>query len=284
MNRPLTAAVAMAALMGVGAPQAHAAYICRNPTVTLGNRTNPVVSTTVNRDGTWSVIHTLADGRTIDRSIQYNMVDTSGPSFSWSGWSVRNHDQWMNGELVLQAGGQGVYSETLHNAQQGAILMHSEATCARYDTSAPVVASTPAPAPAVTTILPAPTSSAIDKVPITFSKGGAYVAVSIGTMPATMLVDTGATGMTVSETIANWLVANGQATNGSTDHTTLAGGVQKDIRGIDIGSVSVGGHVVRNVHAGVVPDGADMLLGLRVLAEVSPKFTINVATSTLDFQ
>ena len=121
-------------------------------------------------------------------------------------------------------------------------------------------------------------------MPITFSKGGAYVAVSIGTMPATMLVDTGATGMTVSETIANWLVANGQATNGSTDHATLAGGVQKDFRGIDIGSVSVGGHVVRNVHAGVVPDGADMLLGLGVLAEVSPKFAINVATSTLDFQ
>ena len=42
--------------------------------------------------------------------------------------------------------------------------------------------------------------------------------------------------------------------------------------------------MVRNVHAGVVPDGADMLLGLRVLAEVSPKFAINVATSTLDFQ
>jgi predicted aspartyl protease len=280
MNRALTAAIAMAALMGVGAPQAHATYICRNPTVTLGNRTNPVVSTTVNRDGTWSVIHTLADGRTIDRSMQYNKVDTSGPSFSWSGWSVKNRDQWMNGELVLQAGGQGVYSETLHNAKQGAILMHSEATCARYDTSAPVVASTPAPA--VAPIVPAPTSSAIDKVPITFSKGGAYVAVSIGTMPATMLVDTGATGMTVSETIADWLVANGQATNGSIDHVTLAGGVQKDFRGIDIGSVTVGDHVVRNVHAGVVPDGADMLLGLGVLAQVSPKFTINVATSTLD--
>jgi hypothetical protein len=29
--------------------------------------------------------------------------------------------------------------------------------------------------------------------------------------------------------------------------------------------------------------GADMLLGLGVLAQVSPKFAINVATSTLDF-
>lgn len=133
-----------------------------------------------------------------------------------------------------------------------------------YDPSQPVVASAPAPsvslptyctevngvaqcdyvsgnAPAVTTIVPAPTSWTIDKVPITFGKGGAYVAVSIGTMPATMLVDTGATGMTVSETIADWLVANGQATNGSIDHATLAGGVQKDFRGIDIDSVSIAG-------------------------------------------
>jgi predicted aspartyl protease len=226
----------------------------------------------------------LADGRTIDRSIQYNMVDTSGPSLSWSGWSLQNRDLWMNGELVLQAGGRGVYSETLHDAKRGAIVMHAQATCARYDTPAPVVASTPEPLPAFTPIVRAPTSSTIDEVPITFGKGGAYVAVSIGNMPATMLVDTGATGMTVSETIANWLVANGQATNGKTDHATLAGGVQKDFRGIDIGSVSFGGHVVRNVHASVVPDGADMLLGLGVLAEVSPRFSINVATSTLDFR
>ena len=145
-------------------------------------------------------------------------------------------------------------------------------------------------APSETITAPAPKPSyaaapaAMDRVPITFGKGGAYVAVSIGTMAVTMLVDTGATGMTVSEAVAAWLVANGQATNRSTDHATLAGGVQKDFKGIDIGSVSVGGHVVRHVHAGVVPDGADMLLGLGLLAQVSPKFAINVATSTLDFE
>ena len=50
-----------------------------------------------------------------------------------------------------------------------------------------------------------------------------------------------------------------------------------------ISSVTIGGHVVRNVRAGVVRDGADMLLGLGVLVQVSPKFAINVATSTLDF-
>ena len=41
--------------------------------------------------------------------------------------------------------------------------------------------------------------------------------------------------------------------------------------------------MVPNVHAGVVPDGSDMLLGLGVLAKVSGKFAINVANATLDF-
>jgi predicted aspartyl protease len=53
---------------------------------------------------------------------------------------------------------------------------------------------------------------------------------SVGTMPITALIDTGATGMTVSETIANWLVANGQATNGSTDHATPLAASKKTSR------------------------------------------------------
>jgi predicted aspartyl protease len=283
VNRPLTAAVAAALLCGVSAP-AHATLICGAPHQIIGKAgANPVVSTTVYRDGVnWSVVHTLANGRTIDRSTQYNMTDASDQYSAWSGYSLKNHDLRMHAELVPQADGRTVYyNETLHDEKRDEVVMYSETACTRYETptySPPVVASTPAPAP---TYAPAPAT--MDRVPITFGKGGAYVAVSIGTMAANMLVDTGATGMTVSETIANWLVANGQATIGSTDHATLAGGVQKDFRGIDIGSVTVGGHVVRNVHAGVVPDGADMLLGLGVLAQVSPKFTVNVPTSTLDF-
>jgi hypothetical protein len=39
---------------------------------------------------------------------------------------------------------------------------------------------------------------------------------------------------------------------------------------VTISSVTIGGHVVRNVRAGVVRDGADMLLGLGVLVQVSP--------------
>jgi hypothetical protein len=224
MKRLLATVAAVALLCGVSAP-AHAMLTCGAPHQILGKTgTNPVIATTIARDGSiWSVVHTLRDGRNIDRSKQYAMVDDSGQYTSWSGWSVKNHDLWMHGELVPQADGRTIYyNETLHDDKRGEVVMASETACLRYDeTPAPVVASTPAPAPAVTTIVPAPTSSTIDKVPITFGKGGAYVAVSIGTMPATMLVDTGATGMTVSETVANWLIANGQATEAGPNRLPL---------------------------------------------------------------
>ena len=276
----ITTVAATALLSGVNLP-AHALQCSNFVQVSGYAGTNPPVSATVSADGgMWSVFYTLKSGMTVDRSTQFAMVKGSNSTRTeWSGRFFKNPDKWMHGEVQQRsADNHLIYIEDLYDRSNNH-LAKSEIDCG--------FAPSPAPAynpPPVVASTPTPTSSTIDKVPITFSKGGAYVAVSIGTMPATMLVDTGATGMTVSETIANWLVANGQATNGSTDHATLAGGVQKDFRGIDIGSVSVGGHVVRNVHAGVVPDGADMLLGLGVLAGVSPQFAINVATSTLDFQ
>lgn len=147
---------------------------------------------------------------------------------------------------------------------------------ADYTVDTPVVASAPVYSP------PTYTTPATNRMPITFAHAGAYVAVSIGTMPETMLVDTGATGMTVTESVANQLIASGQATEQQAETATLAGGVKHEFRQVDINSVTVAGHVVNNVHAGVVPDGSDMLLGLGVLAKVSNKFAINVANSTLD--
>jgi hypothetical protein len=60
--------------------------------------------------------------------------------------------------------------------------------------------------------------------------------------------------------------------------------IKQAFRQVNISSVTVGGHVVNNVHAGVTPDGSDMLLGLSVLAQVAPKFAINIAANTLDFE
>ena len=139
----------------------------------------------------------------------------------------------------------------------------------------------PAPAAKDPQVKPAQAAS---RLPLLFANNGAYVAVSIGSTAANMLVDTGATGMTVSESVANALIANGQATSAPSETMVLAGGGKQEFRTLTISAVTVGGHVVRNVHAGVTPDGADMLLGLGVLAQLTPKFAINVANSTLDFE
>jgi hypothetical protein len=264
----------------VAGSAAHASLICDAPVQLTGKvGTNPVISSVVWHDGpTWHVIHTLRDGRLIDRSTQYGMSDDSVPQshYGWRGWSTKNPHLWMTGAVFVSSGA-ATYEETLHDNRSGdVVVMRSDTPCHQSAAGAPppVIASAPTPAYA-----PSPAGM---HLPLTFARSGAYVAVSIGTTAAIMLVDTGATGMTVSESIANQLLASGQATSAPSETVTLAGGVKQEFRQVDINSVTVAGHVVNNVHAGVVPDGSDMLLGLGVLAKVSNKFAINVANSTLD--
>jgi clan AA aspartic protease (TIGR02281 family) len=273
--------LAAALLCGVALP-AHASLICDAPVQLSGKTgTNPVISSVVWHDGpTWHVIHTLRDGQLIDRSTQYLMADEPNPAghHGWHGWSNKAASSlWMTGEVFVN-GAVVTYEETLHDDHRGdAVVMRSDTTCHQSDAVAPTtVASTPAP-----TYAPAPAGM---RLPIMFGNSGAYVAVSIGTIAANMLVDTGATGMTVSASIADQLIASGQATERPSETVTLAGGIKQAFRQVNISSVTVGGHVVNNVHAGVTPDGSDMLLGLSVLAQVAPKFAINIAANTLDFE
>jgi clan AA aspartic protease (TIGR02281 family) len=233
--------------------------------------------------GYWRVQHTLSNGHVYDRGVQYAINDTTtlgadGIYTSWTGQLNRNPAISMTGHLYMN-GAEPHYREVM--TKNGQTIMVSDAACT-FDSPPtggarpPVVATNAAPAPTYT-------SPASMRLPITFGHSGAYVAVSIGTTAATMLVDTGATGMTISESIADQLIASGQATSAPSETVTLAGGVKQEFRQVNISSVTVGGHVVNNVHAGVTPDGSDMLLGLSVLAQVAPKFAINVANSTLDF-
>jgi hypothetical protein len=89
--------------------------------------------------------------------------------------------------------------------------------------------------------------------------------------------------MTVTESIADKLLATGQATRIGDSDTTLADGTHRKVRTISINTVTIGGHGISNVPAMVNPDGAIMLLGFAVLNKVSDRFAINTAKSTLDF-
>ena len=208
----------------------------------------------------------------INRSAQYSMSNVTGNGhFWWSGRLNKNPDLWMVGEVLPRAGaGDVFYTETLYDHRKGdAIIMHSEAVCT-HETPAPVVASSPAPAPAVTAIVPAP-SPAASSMPVMFKGSAAYASISLGTMPVIAPIDTGATGMAVTQKVADWLVSNGQATTTTSQRVGYADGSLHDLNHIVINSVTIAGHELRNIEAGVMPDGADILLGLGVLNQVSTK-------------
>jgi gag-polyprotein putative aspartyl protease len=151
---------------------------------------------------------------------------------------------------------------------------------------APQAAPTPAPTYVATNAdAPAPTyAPALDRLPVMINHNQAHAAVSLGTLPVIMLVDTGCTNMTVSQGIADRLLASGQATRGENVESTIADGSTHTEASIVINSMTVGGHVLSSVPAAVSPNGAEMLLGFNVLNRVSGKFAINVANSTLDFE
>jgi hypothetical protein len=145
-----------------------------------------------------------------------------------------------------------------------------EITC--IDKTAPAVA--PA-APAVT--------AALSSAPLTFDNGGAKVAVSLGTMPVTVIIDTGSQTLTVTETVANWLIGNGQATNAPNEKYTLANGEMKEFKSVEINTLNLAGHELHKVHANIVPDGTNMLLGLPILAGLSPKVSFDFPNAKLMF-
>ena len=138
----------------------------------------------------------------------------------------------------------------------------------------------PAPAPAQPAAA-APTAAPLASPALTFDNQGANVAVSLGTMPVTMVVDTGAYGMTVTETVAAWLLSNGHATSAPAEKKVLANGETKEFKSVDIDTLNVAGREIHKVRAGVVPDGAGMLLGLPILAQLSSKVSFDFTNAKL---
>jgi hypothetical protein len=103
-----------------------------------------------------------------------------------------------------------------------------------------------------------------------------------GPWPQRVLIDTSTTNLTVTEPLAERLLAQGFAREGPGVTVTLADGSERDRRTIIIDTVTIGSHVLRDVHAGVSPDGADMVLGLPVLNQIG-HVTIDIANHKLIF-
>lgn len=121
-------------------------------------------------------------------------------------------------------------------------------------------------------------------VPIVIEGGRAHVGVTFGDDPACwmMVIDTGASIMGVSKSLAATLVGRGLASAQGTMTIALADGTPIVREGILIHRLNIGNRVLRGVEAIVNPNGVEMLLPFGVLSSAG-RFTIDVRAHLLIF-
>ena len=277
--------------MALAAKPASAGLNCGMANIDAGDSRGGVTSTYVahNPDRTWVIKHTLADGTVIDRSLQYAITDSTDASKTqWHGLLARNPNLLMVGEVMrLRSNGQPTYNEWLYdNARGGRLVMHSVSLCAFDGASEPVSATLPPMAQPGANAAPATVASRAseDSVGIVSNGRAAVVEVALGGLASDvpMLIDTGATEMSVTNTLADELIIKGDAEATSDGTFILANGQTDQGRRIVIHTMRVGPHVLNDIVAVVVPDSAEMLLPFPVLNLIG-RFTIDTANNKLIF-
>jgi clan AA aspartic protease (TIGR02281 family) len=166
----------------------------------------------------------------------------------------------------------GIYRTTVTLMHETNVLGTGQ--CARRAVVAPT---TPAPTQQ------APRSSG-DSIALQTQDGRAfYLNVFVGGAGnQRFLLDTGATNMSINESLADNLVQSGYARDSGSTNIMLADGSTRPIRVIVIKTLVIGNHTLHNIAAGTAPDGADMLLGMAVLNQIGP-FRLDAANLTLTF-
>lgn len=278
--------VGFAAALAIGGV-ANAAAICGPARVDVGDPgRNGVVSTYVahDRDGTWTIRHTLANGMVIDRSLQYVITDISSQNAPrWRGVLMRSPSLVMvGGPMTLAATGQPIYDEWLY--KNGELIMHSVALC-RFDPPPAPQVSPPIAGPIPSPAAPSPVASARsgeDSVGIVNLGKAVFAEVTLGDQPVMMEIDTGATDMEITESVAGTLLSRGEADAAPEATYTMADGHTTIARRVVIHEVRIGWHVLHNVVAGVGPDNASTLLPFSVLDQVG-RFTIDTTNNKLIF-
>jgi hypothetical protein len=122
----------------------------------------------------------------------------------------------------------------------------------------------------------------LDTVPLKPYRNGKAVRVEVlvGGEPLTMLLDTGATISQIPQALADRLVATGRARITGTARVLLASGMIHTTPVVEIDSLILGQHAVRQVRATVA--AGDALLSFPVVDGIGP-FTIDTRASQLIF-
>jgi hypothetical protein len=254
----------------------------------------------------WTIEHHLNNGQIVSRADQYNIADqTQGDRLLWYGTQFRNPNLHMVGEVMhLIKTGEPTFNEWLYDDVKRAWVLHTVSLC-RFEqpvnTSTPALPPPPAaystPAPTVEAPLPALTPATADArptvnwdtgangvAPIWSENGGSAfkVAVSLGSYQAKMLIDTGANSMSVVKSLSDELWRRGDADLGPQERVIVADGRTTTEDTIIIHTVTVGGRTLHNMEAGIVADGAMMLMPFPVLNQMG-SFTIDTAHGKLIF-
>jgi hypothetical protein len=301
MKRTFLAATAML-LISTAAASASYNLHCDAPRVAVGDEpdNNPVVSVDVRytpEDHAWRVFHNRRDGLVVSRSEQYSIQDASNDrKAQWQGALNRQRNLYMIGEVRRGEGNAIFYYEWLYDrSRNNMLVMQATTRCATPAPPLPQPTSEAAPPPtnqgAVTLgtrpPLPAGVVAVVppvkDSVPIYSQNNGttAKIDVLIAGMPLRMLLDTGATMCMVTNEIAARLIATGEATQQADVRSKLADGSIRNLPTIMINEVRIGGHVVRNVRAGVTATD-QLIVSFPVLNGIAP-FTIDTRAGELVF-
>jgi clan AA aspartic protease (TIGR02281 family) len=133
--------------------------------------------------------------------------------------------------------------------------------------------------PNATASVPPTSGFIVDLIPD--GVGGHKIDVILGTnTPVTMVLDTGATMVSLPQNIADQLVNIGEATVVGTLPFTIANGTTSTQNVIDVGKLTIGGKTIYHVQAGVGGEGSSILFGTNVLNRFG-KFTIDVRNHQL---
>jgi Aspartyl protease len=299
----------------VGAAQAWDIQ-CAQPLVIFGdNRPGPGMSTDVrvalDQDGKgWQVWHDLADGRIISRADQYAVNDLRNPAVAvgrlkqdtaWFGLLNGRPNLLMMGRLFDERG-ELIYLEELRDFRHdpsGILLMRTQADCgpdrdgrrwaavARVSFTPPPQAATiepPTPLAAPVQLAPPVAANSGDSVPILVANGGAKVAVTFADypLPQTMIIDTGASAMSIPRSFAAELFSRGIATEDGTMKMCIADGTCADQVRFWISKITIGSRTFEHVEGVVAPDAAMMLLPFNVITATGSA-TIDTKNSRLIF-
>jgi len=255
---------------------------CTSPVLTVGKQ-DPmaVTSLKISHSGSyWSIVYTMSDGTVYQRNEQYDIRDTSTENVQeWSGRKRTDSDVTEIGDLT-QSGSTFTYNERLWHGSR--LTLDATANCwsaaATIEANAPPAAE-PSP-PVVSQATPG-----VDTVPYIRSEGENLIDITIGGLPARMVIDTGATHTSITKALANQLLTSGQARIGQDGQATVADGRTNEIHSLVVRSMQIGPRTIYDVlvtYSDNDSPDALMLLGFSALSKAGA-FTIDAANHRISF-